>query len=112
MKIIHKVTENPIAPPHVEPAPFSDEQIDIIAQVICELRFEFKGMLDAALDAAADKIVDQATDKLRHMVDTHAAIGELRAQLSVLIGSEKGFEVSETLRKLETTRKRKVRVRK
>ena len=108
MKIVHKITDNPITPPRVEPAPFSDEQIDIIATVIAELRAEFQNMLDAALD----KIVDQATDKLRHMVDTHAAIGELRAQLAVLTGSEKGFEVSETLRKLETTRKRKVKVRK
>jgi hypothetical protein len=83
----------------VEAPPFTDEQVDIIAQVIADLRAEWQ----SDLAQAVDRIVIQVMDRLRDQMDIHQSIGELRGQLAMLTGNS--IEASEIVRKLKVTKR-------
>ena len=95
--IVHKVKDNindgnALIVDNEQPPPFTDEQMDIIAILIADVRAEWQAELARAIDG------------LRDQMNTQAAIGELRGQLSVLMGSEKSIEASEVIRKLKVGR--------
>ena len=83
----------------VEAPPFTDEQVDIIAQGIADLRAEWQ----SDLAQAVDRIVIQVMDRLRDQMDIHQSIGELRGQLAMLTGNS--IEASEIVRKLKVTKR-------
>jgi hypothetical protein len=85
---------------HDQPV-FSDEQLDVMAAVLAELRAELRDEWQAAID----KVVSE----LRAEKDLHEAIAELRGQLAAvmnLVGNGNGgklFETEQTIRQLKVS---------
>src|SRR5262249_32982578 len=90
--LIHKVKDN--SPP-VEPLPddlFNDEQIEMLAQIVADLRLEF----GRRLQTLTDQVNAQAME-----------IAELRGQMTAMLAlgaSDKSLEISEVVRKLRLAR--------
>ena len=54
-----------------------------------------------ALRADLERMINALGDQ----IDVHEFIGELRGQLSLLMGGEKSIEASEVIRKLKVTKR-------
>jgi hypothetical protein len=84
----------------VEPLVFSEEQLDVIAQVIADLRAEFT---DAIAEAVAS--MQSALDKLREDMGVREEVAEQRGQLRTVmtilgVGDDKAKTIGEVVRKV------------
>ena len=101
-EIIHKTNENarvllpddgngddPIIPPT-----FTEEQLDVLAQVLSQIRMEFQATIDDAIAAA--------TAPLRDRIATLE--GSINTLMAMLSDNNRSIEASETIRKLHVQR--------
>ena len=86
-----------------EPAPFNDEQMDIIAGALAQSSIALRNEMQAA--------IDKAVTELRAEKNLHEAVAELRGQMAAVLGllgnnrsESNSIEASETIRKLSVAR--------
>lgn len=106
-QLIYKDGPGAVPAPFEEPPPFTEEQIDIIARALAELRQEFREML--AAEAAK---LERGIAELRNATSVRSEIAELRGALTTLLNKSADGSRSLELSATEVVRERRVRSRK